>query len=195
RPAPVALGTHPYLRVGRVPTEELWLTVEAERHLVVDAALIPVGDEPVDDEVDLRRGHVLGRRERNTCYHGLTPHGSATEAGCGAVSGRGGIGGPAGHEALSRYRHVLTAPDGRAVHLWSDASFVYVQVYVTDRFPDPEVGTTRAVAVEPMTAAPDALNSGRGLRWLAPDERWDLAWGVRTVGWPGGEGPTGSPPS
>jgi aldose 1-epimerase len=34
-----------------------------------------------------------------------------------------------------------------------------------------------------MTAAPDALNSGRGLRWLGPDESWDLSWGLRAEGW------------
>lgn len=157
-PAPVALGTHPYLRVGHEPTEHLRLTVPADDHLPVDASLVPVAVESVDDAVDLRQGPVLGRRELNTCYHSL-----------------GG--------GRSEHRYGLAAADGRVVELWADPSFAYVQVYVTDRFPDPGGAPTRAVAVEPMTAAPDALNSGRGLRWLEPGEPWHLSWGIRAVGW------------
>ncbi len=159
-PAPVALGTHPYLRVGHVPTEDLRLTVRAARHLQVDAALVPVADVPVDADVDLRDGPVLGRGALNVCYHGLTRQGPG----------------------YGTYRHVLTAPDGRSTELWADAAFRYVQVYVSDHFPGAGGTTTRAVAVEPMTAAPDALNSGRGLRWLAPGETWDVVWGIRGTG-------------
>ena len=42
---------------------------------------------------------------------------------------------------------------------------------------DPE--TVATVAIEPMTAAPDALNNGKGLRWLAPGETMTARWGVR----------------
>ncbi len=157
-PAPVALGAHPYVRVGAAPAEDLQLTVHAARHLPVDATLIPVGDEPVDGSIDLREGRVLARREVNTCYHALVPQGDA-------------------------FRHRVTAADGRAVEVWTDTSFAYVQVYVTDQFPDSGHGLTRALALEPMTAAPDALNSGRGLRWLAPEENWDLSWGLQARGW------------
>lgn len=157
-PAPVALGAHPYVRVGTAPAEDLQLTVLAARHLPVDATLIPVGDDPVDGDVDLREGRVLAGREVNTCYHALSPQGDA-------------------------YRHRLTAADGRSVEVWTDTSFAYLQVYVTDKFPDSDQGLTCAIAVEPMTAAPDALNSGLGLRWLAPDETWDLSWGLRARGW------------
>ncbi|WP_372593508.1 aldose 1-epimerase family protein [Actinotalea sp.] len=157
-PAPVALGLHPYVRVGEVPIELLRLTVDAARHLPVDGSLIPVRDESVVGNVDLRGGPVLGRRELNACLHQLA-----------VVDGE--------------HRHVLTAPDGRSVQVWTDTSFGYLQVYVTDCFPDPVTGPARAIAIEPMTAAPDALNSGRGLRWLEPGERWDVSWGLRAVGW------------
>ena len=42
-------------------------------------------------------------------------------------------------------------------------------------------GRGRAVAVEPMTCPPDALNSGDGLVRLAPGESWTGAWGVTSV--------------
>ncbi|WP_051640118.1 aldose 1-epimerase family protein [Cellulomonas sp. URHE0023] len=158
QPAPVALGTHPYVRVGTAPVRDLRLTVLATRHLPVDAALIPVRDEQVDESVDLRGGQLLAGRELNACYHGLEAVGET-------------------------YRHVLAASDGRAVELWTDRSFAYVQVYVTGVFPDPVLGTVEAIAVEPMTAPPDALNSGRGLCWLAPGAAWALCWGLRARGW------------
>ncbi|MBO3100983.1 aldose 1-epimerase family protein [Cellulomonas fengjieae] len=156
-PAPVALGAHPYVRVGTVPADELRLTVLADRHLPVDAALIPVRDEPVDASVDLRDGRLVAGSDLNTCYHDLT-----------AQDGE--------------HRHHLAAPDGRAIEVWTDRSFGHVQVYVTDRFPQQGQRTT-AIAVEPMTAAPDALNSGRGLRWLAAGQSWDLSWGLRALAW------------
>jgi aldose 1-epimerase len=77
-----------------------------------------------------------------------------------------------------RGRHRLEAADGRAVELWTDENFGYVEVYIRPRFPHIEgaghparVGS--AVAIEPMTAPPDAFNSGLGLRWLAPGETWE----------------------
>jgi aldose 1-epimerase len=37
----------------------------------------------------------------------------------------------------------------------------------------------QALAVEPMTAPPDALNSGQGLLWLEPEQSWEGSWGLR----------------
>ena len=36
----------------------------------------------------------------------------------------------------------------------------------------------QGVAVEPMTCAPDAFNSGLGLRVLEPGERLIMRWGI-----------------
>jgi aldose 1-epimerase len=53
-----------------------------------------------------------------------------------------------------------------------------VQVFTTRAFPK-GAGEGLAVAVEPMTAPPDAFNSGEGVRWLEPGEHWSVNWGVR----------------
>jgi aldose 1-epimerase len=37
------------------------------------------------------------------------------------------------------------------------------------------------VAIEPMTAPADSLNTGEGLRWLEPGEEWIAAWGIRRL--------------
>ena len=71
-------------------------------------------------------------------------------------------------------RTSLTAPDGRRLTLWQGEGFDYLQVFTTDRYP----GQPLSIAIEPMTAPGEALNSGLGLRWLAPGETWELEWGL-----------------
>lgn len=73
-----------------------------------------------------------------------------------------------------KVRHRLAGPDG-GVEVWADPDFGWVQVFTPGGFPD----RGRAVAVEPMTCPPDALNSGLGLLTLAPGESWTGSWGLR----------------
>lgn len=70
-------------------------------------------------------------------------------------------------------RHRLSGPDG-AVELWADPDFGWVQVFTPGDHP----GRGRAVAVEPMTCPPDALNSGIGLLTLVPGQTWTGRWGI-----------------
>lgn len=151
--APVAIGAHPYLRVGDVPVAECTLRVAAETWLRTDDQLIPIATEPVDPEHDWRAARVIGESRPDTCWTGLTP------ASDGLI------------------RHELRAPDGTGVDLWAEPCFGHVQVFVTDRLPDREL----AIAIEPMTAAPDAFNSGDGLRWLGPGHSFEAAWGISPV--------------
>lgn len=148
--APVAVGTHPYLFFGDVPTADLVLTSSGSTRFVLDDRKLPVAEEPVDAATDLRAGRRVGDLDLDTAYAGLH---------------RGADG---------RARTTLAAPDGRTLTLWQGEGFDYVQVFTTDRYPDQDL----AVAIEPMTAPADALNSGRGLRWLTPGETWTLDWGI-----------------
>ena len=150
-PAPVAIGAHPYFRIGDVPTSELTLTIAASTRFELDETLLPVAEHGVDGDYDLRAGRVLGEIDLNVTLGGLP---------VGATSS------------------LLTAPDGRTLEVWQDPDFRYVQVYTPRNFPRRE-GIGLAVAIEPMTAAPDALNSGLGLRWLSPGETWTASWGIR----------------
>lgn len=148
--APVALGTHPYLCISDVPTAELQLEVDAATWFRLDERNLPIAEEPVDAAHDLRTPRRVGELTLDTAYTTLR---------------RG---------ADARVRGVLHAPDGRRLELWAGAGFEYLQVFTTDRYP----GHDLAVAIEPMTAPADALNSGRDLRWLDPGEMWELAWGI-----------------
>lgn len=154
RPAPVAVGAHPYLRVGDTPVEDLVVTVDAAAYLETDERGIPVGERPVDAATDLRAGMRLGDARLDTAY---------TQLGI----PRDGV-----------RRHRLTAPSGEGTELWAEETFGYVQVYTNRRFPTDD-GPGLAVAVEPMTAPPDALNSGTGLARLEPGHPWSVSWGVR----------------
>ncbi|HAQ59477.1 MAG TPA: galactose mutarotase, partial [Microbacterium sp.] len=149
-PAPVALGTHPYLMVGGVPTQDLVVRSSGSHRFVVDAQLVPVEIVPVDGSTDLRQGRRLGDVTLDTAYSGLT------------------------RDAGGRICHTLKAPDGRTVTLWQGPGFDYAQIFTTDRYP----GQRLAVAIEPMTAPADAFNSGRGLRWIESQETWSLTWGI-----------------
>jgi aldose 1-epimerase len=79
----------------------------------------------------------------------------------------------------------LTAPDGSRTTLWQSTAWGYVQVFTTHAMPTAD-GPIDAIAVEPMTAPPDALNSGQGLIWLESGETWEGSWGLRYAG--GNEG-------
>ena len=162
--APVAVGAHPYLKIGDVPTGELALRVDAATHLDVDDRLNPTGETPVDGtRFDLRAGVAVGELDLDDGFGGV---GSAGE-------------------------HTLTAADGRRVTLWGDENMRYVQVFTPRVFPvsTADIEQTggqkiggQAIAIEPMTAPADAFNSGAGLHWLAPGEQWIVRWGIRHAG-------------
>lgn len=156
RDAPVALGAHPFLRLGTVPTEDLTLVIDAGTHIEVDDRLNPTG--------------------ATTAVHG-TRHDFRTGQRVGAVA-LDDAWGNVGRKPDGSSLHYLEAPDGSQVQLFMDASFGYIQAFTTSVFPS-DGGTVTAVALEPMTAPANALNSGEGLRWLAPGETWHLSWGIR----------------
>lgn len=160
RPAPYAAGSHPFLRVGASPVENLTLTVAAATYFDVDDRLNPIAEHPVDGtSFDLRTGALVADLDLDTAFGGVTHQQGAAAW--------------------------LTAPDGATVELVQDVDWGYVQVFTTRKFPrGGEFGL--AVAVEPMTAPPDALNSGQGLQWIEPGASVEGSWGVRYTPSPGG---------
>jgi len=146
--APAALGTHPFLMIGDVDTHDLVLTVPAATQFDTDERMLPTGTSPAPE--GLRDGVRLGDIALDTGFTELT------------------------RDADGFVRHTLTSPDGRRVTLSQGEGFEFVQVYTTKNYP----GHDLAVAIEPMTAPADALNSGLGIRRLAPGETWSLTWGI-----------------
>ncbi len=157
--APFGIGAHPYLRVGAHPAADLTITVAGATRAVVDEKMIPQSLEAVaGTHLDLRNGRRVGDLKADVALTDLD-----------VVDGK--------------VAHRLSAPDGTAVVLWADEVFGWVQVYAPDNFPGPGLPDQRvAIAVEPMTCAVDALNSGNGLLHLEPSSSWSASWGLRPEG-------------
>jgi aldose 1-epimerase len=72
-------------------------------------------------------------------------------------------------------------PDGRArvrvgdTELWLEDAYPYVMLFTGDPLPDV---ARRSLAVEPMTCAPNALQSGDGLLVLEPGETFSGSFGI-----------------
>ena len=159
RPAPWAVGAHPYLRVGDVPSEELTVTITGASRLELDDRLNPVATHalPAGGDGELRAGVPARGLDLNTAYGGLAN-----------IDGRADVA-------------WLTADDGRRTTLWADPAFGWIQAYTPSQFPRDTAhgGPGFAIALEPMTAPPNALNSGVGLIELAPGASWHGSWGLR----------------
>jgi aldose 1-epimerase len=70
---------------------------------------------------------------------------------------------------------VLEGPE-RRVTLWLDEGFPFLMLFTGDTLAPAE--RRRGLGVEPMTCAPDAFNSGLGLRVLQPGETCAARWGI-----------------
>ncbi|MGH3435836.1 MAG: aldose 1-epimerase family protein [Sciscionella sp.] len=153
--APFGVGMHPYIRAGNAATDECELRLSASTVLPLDPdSMIPSGPaQPAPSELDFRTPKRLAGFELDTPFGGCVP----SEDGL--------------------IHHQLSAAHG-GVELWADPDFRWVQVFTPSEFP----GRGRAVAVEPMTCPPDALNSGIDLITLTPGGSWSARWGLRPTG-------------
>ncbi|HEV7742675.1 MAG TPA: aldose 1-epimerase family protein [Pseudolysinimonas sp.] len=157
-PALWAVGAHPYFRIGETPVEQLTLRVDRPEYLELDDRLIPVSTRPVEGtRFDLRQPRTLAGVDVNVAY-------GDSEAFIGRSDAAW-----------------LESADGSRLALWLDEEFSWIQVYTPRDFPRSAAdgGSGIAVAIEPMSAAPDALNSRRGLSTIPPAGEWQASWGVR----------------
>ncbi|MFC5286993.1 aldose 1-epimerase family protein [Actinokineospora guangxiensis] len=147
---PFGVGVHPYPRPGKADAGECLLTLAATTHLPVDAErLLPTGAvEPIDPR--LAEGVALREVRLDSAFGGCAPDSDGV------------------------VRHWLRGDDG-GVLVWADAVFGWVQVFTPPSFPGND---GQAVAIEPMTCPPDALNSGVDLLELAPGATWSASWGL-----------------
>lgn len=156
--APYAVGAHPFLRLGDAPVEDLVVTVHADRYYETDERQLPVAEHRVDGTAyDLRGGvrvaEVAGRLD--TAFSGVR------------------------HAADGEVARLEDPATGRRLSLRQDADWGYLQVFTPTVFPGAEGRLRQAIAIEPMTAPPDALRSGEGLIWLEPGATWRGSWGLR----------------
>jgi aldose 1-epimerase len=171
-PCPFGAGAHPYLAVvpdrpgatgssqaGPVPPaatiDPLALRIPAATWLRADDRMIPIGRAAVDGTAyDFRASRRIDATVLDTCFTDLV------------------------RDADGMARVELASPDGSArTTLWMDGAFDYVMVFSADGIG--EVARRRCgLAVEPMTCAPNAFQTGAGLRILAPGETFTGTWGI-----------------
>ena len=152
---PFGAGYHPYLTVGTPLINTATLRLPASTYLETNDRLIPTGRASVEGtDFDFREGREIGDTQLDTCFTDVIP------------------------DADGLTRVVMTHPEGSPQVIVSmDASHSFIQAYTGDTLPD-ESDQRRGIAIEPMTCAPDAFNSGDGLRTLTSGESFVSAWGM-----------------
>ena len=150
---PVAAGFHPYAAAAPSSTvDQCTLQLDADTHLLVDEKLVPVGTEAATGAHDFRTARPLNSVVLDDGFTGMR------------------------RDDAGRSWARLGGVDGRTVAVWAGEAFGFWQVYTGDRLRAPR--TRRGVALEPMTAAPNAFRSGDGLSRLEPGETLSGSWGV-----------------
>jgi aldose 1-epimerase len=160
RPAPYASGAHPYLSAGDGPVDGWELTLPASTRLLSDERQLPVGEEDVAGTAyDFRIARPVGDLRLDDAFGGLErdADGVATALVCHPATGRGAA-------------------------LWVDRHHHWLMAFSADDGWDPP---RQALAVEPMTAPPDAFRSGRDLLTLNPageaGDEVSVSWGIRAL--------------
>lgn len=153
--APYGAGFHPWLCPGG-PVDACELSVDATGWVRTDERMLPVAVEEIPPARDFRLGGRIGQAELDDAY---TPALHRTEQG----------------EERS-WAH-LDCPDGWRLSTWMDATMTTWQVCTGD-FAEFGARERTGVAVEPMTCAADAFNTGRDLVVLGPGASHDLSWGI-----------------
>jgi aldose 1-epimerase len=147
--APFGAGSHPYLSTRGHALADTTVQLPARELLVVDDKQLPIGVRPVDGtDRDFRRGRRLRTVRLDDGFTGLI-----------TSDGRG----------VAEVR----TPDGGA-RLWFDETYKFLQVFTRDAL----TRNRPAVAIEPMTCAPNAFNTGAGLIIVEPGGTWNGAWGI-----------------
>lgn len=154
--APVGVGFHPYFTVGTLLIDEAEAKIPCGGYVEFNERLVPTGNvfDVAGTEWDYRHYRSIGSRRFNHCYVDL----ERDEEGM----------------ATASLRHVER---DRTIDIVMDRSFSAVVVYTGDAIAD---APRRALAIEPMTCATDALNHPEwGLKRLLPDESFTGRYVVR----------------
>lgn len=155
---PFGLGWHPYVAAFGGLVDDVELQVPAAVAYVSDDRGLPVGREAVDGgPLDFRQARRIGTAVLDVAFTELTR----------------GDGGRAVAE-------VSDSASGHRVRLWADRSFTHLMVYTGDTLGD-RARRRRAVAIEPMTCAPDMLRTGDGLLTLEEGQHFQASWGLQSL--------------
>lgn len=152
--APFGIGFHPYVAAGAGGLDGAQLQLAASTRLLLDDRALPVGAEAVAGTgYDFAPGRSLAGVRLDDCFTGLSSPWSAE----------------------------IVRADGRRVVVSGGEGLGYVMCFTGDTLA-PE-SARRAIAIEPMSCAPNALRTGEGLVRLEPGGAWEAAWSITAAGW------------
>ena len=160
RRAPYAVGAHPYLTTGTGPVDAWELTLPAATRLVVDDRMIPTGRDDVrDTDLDFRMTRPIRGTSLDTAFTDL------------------------GRDDEDRVEVVVRDPrSGDGTALWMDGHHRWTQLFTGDELP---AHARESLAVEPMTAPPNAFATGEDVIVLepagSPGDEVSVSWGIRAV--------------
>lgn len=154
-PAPYGAGFHPYLSVGTSRIDDAALRLPAQTYFLANSRLIPTGRATVAaTPFDFRLARPIGDTVMDVGFTDLVRD----------------------DDGLARVE--VSAPNGGPrVTVLLDRAYQFLQVYTGDTLPD-MAARRRAIAIEPYTCAPNALNNGLGLRVLAPGETFSSVFEI-----------------
>ena len=150
---PYGAAAHPYLAVPGGSADDAVVRMPAATWLATDDRLAPTDRRPTAaSPYDFDGTRAVGARQADNAFTDLErlPDG--------------------------RVEATVTAPDGRTAVLWGDTSVRWWQLFTGDALP--ERWRRRALALEPMTCGPNALNTGDDLVVLDPADTHTMTWGV-----------------
>lgn len=156
-PIPFSLGYHPYFAVTTPTIEGAILQVPANNFIALNDRMLPTG------EILPVAGHALDFREPKA-IDGQVFDVTYTEL----LRDNSGM-----------CTVTLKDSNGGSIEVSQDRTFPYLQIFSGDTL---AAGRRRtSLAIEPMTAPPDALRSGKDLIVLEPGQHWAGSWRVRRV--------------
>ena len=152
--APWAYGQHPYLSPGPGTLDDCRLSFRAATRITTDDRQLPTGRADVAGTAhDFAGTRQVGPTQIDHAFTDLD------------------------RDADGRAWLSLEGADGRTVSAWVDESFPYLEVYTADTLePDRR---RRGLGVEPMTAPPNALQTGTDVLRLRPGGMFTHRWGAR----------------
>jgi aldose 1-epimerase len=154
-PIPYGAGHHPYVNTGTQLVDDAYLRLPALLRIEVDQRLIPTGriSRTEGTPYDFLETRQLGKTVLDTAFTGLVP------------------------DAQGITRVEVFGKGRERVTLWMDPAYRYVMVFTGDTLEEVH-RRRRSLGLEPMTCAPNAFQTGEGLRVLEPGEAFSHAWGL-----------------
>jgi aldose 1-epimerase len=154
---PYATGQHPYLAAPTGLVDDCILQAPGATYLPTDDRGIPTGREPVQGSAyDFRAAAVMGTVQLDLAFTDLERD-------------RDG-------KAWVR----LTGPNGKGAAIWVDRSYPHLELFTGDTVPEAD-RRRRGLGVEPMTAPPNAFQSGIDVQRLEPGQKASASWGVQAL--------------